>query len=44
MCSDVVKVEGFGCIMHKLCFTTGVSLWSWGTYAESSSEKIAGNV
>ena len=28
----------------ELVFTTGVSLWSWGTYAESSSERIRGNV
>ena len=41
---DVMNVEGFGCITQNFCFTTGVSLWSWGAYAESSSERITGNV
>jgi hypothetical protein len=29
-----MKVEVFGCIMRILCFTTGVPLQGWGTYAQ----------
>ena len=30
-----MNVEGFGCITQNLCFTTGVSLWSWGAYGNA---------
>ena len=36
-------VEGFGCIVQILCFTTGVPLWGWGTYAETSLERNRSN-